>query len=282
MNSLSHKFKKLLASQTFLTMLHRGSHGGNIVENTSEAVKIARKQGSDIVEIDISMSTDGEFFVFHDGSEARLFNNDKNILTMSTEEIRSQYYYNELGQKLNKKVQSVEELLDEIPQNIFLNIDRSWNHWQTFLPFLDQFIERHEYFILKSPVKKEFLELLENHPVKYMYFPIINNEEELNLLENYTHINLVGFEVIEREDTFKFANSKRFDNYKAQGYLFLANALNLDDETRLFGSLNDELSITEDPDLGWGKIIDMGMNCIQTDWIDLLYQYRKENYDTGY
>lgn len=278
MNNLSRKFENLLASKKFLIMLHRGAHGGNIVENTADAVNIARKQGSDIVEIDISMSTDGDFFVFHDGGEPRLLNDNRNINTMSTKEIRSKYYYNELGQVLHKKVQKFEELLSGVSKDVFLNIDRSWDHWSTFLPYLDQFKERYEHFILKSPVKKEFLEILDNHQVNYMYFPIINNEEELDLLEQYKNINVIGFEVIERDDMFTFINSNHFDEYKSNGYLFIVNAINLDDDTKLFGSLSDEVSITENPDLGWGKILEMGVNGIQTDWIDLLYNYRENKF----
>ncbi|MCB5951071.1 glycerophosphodiester phosphodiesterase family protein [Enterococcus sp. BWT-B8] len=278
MNNLSRKFENLLASKKFLIMLHRGAHGGNIVENTADAVNIARKQGSDIVEIDISMSTDGDFFVFHDGGEPRLLNDNRNINTMSTKEIRSKYYYNELGQVLHKKVQKFEELLSGVSKDVFFNIDRSWDHWSTFLPYLDQFKERYEYFILKSPVEKELLELLDNHQVNYMYFPIINNEEELDLLEQYKNINVIGFEVIERDDMFTFINSNRFDKYKSNGYLFIVNAINLDDDTKLFGSLSDEVSITVNPDLGWGKILEMGVNGIQTDWIDLLYNYRENKF----
>lgn len=278
MKELSSKFQELLKNNKFLIMLHRGAHGGNIVENTADAVNIALKQGTDIVEIDISMSTNGDFFVFHDGGEPRLLRDDRNINTMDSQTIEKKLYYNELGHVLHKKVQRFKELLSGVPTDVFLNIDRSWDHWEFFIPYLDQFKKRHEYFILKSPVKKELLEILDSHPIKYMYFPIIDNEEELDLLESFKNINLVGFEVIEKDDSFEFVTSSRFDKYKSEGYMFMANAINLDDDTKLFGSLGDGVAIKNDPDLSWGKILKMGVNCIQTDWVDLLYRYRDGNF----
>lgn len=275
MKKINAKFEQLLEEKKFLTLLHRGANGGNIVENTADAVNIACRQGSDIVEIDISKSTDNDFFVFHDGGESRLLKTDKNLNEMSTAEIQKLFYYNELDCQLHKKVQFLKELLDKIPTDVFLNIDRSWEHWETFIPYLDSFEERHGYFMLKSPVKKEYLDILENHPVKYMYFPIIYNLEELDLIESYQNINLIGFEVIEKEDDFDFINSPRFDKYKKEGYMFLANAINLDDDTKLFGSLDDNLAITQAPELSWGKMLTMGINVIQTDWIDLLLAFRE-------
>ena len=77
-----NKFIEKLHSNKFVILVHRGSHGGNIVENTSDAVKVSLLQHADIVETDISMSTDGDFFIFHDGGEARLLNESRNIRTV--------------------------------------------------------------------------------------------------------------------------------------------------------------------------------------------------------
>ncbi|EAF1189197.1 TPA: glycerophosphodiester phosphodiesterase family protein [Enterococcus faecalis] len=278
MKKLNKKFDYLLKNKKFLIMLHRGAHGGNIIENTSNAVNIAIKQGTDIVEIDISKSTDGYFYVFHDGGELRLLNEKRNINKMSSSDIESKFYYNELGALLNQKVQRLSELFLQVPTNVFINIDRSWEHWKTFIPYLDNFKDRHEYFILKSPIKKEFLDILETHPIKYMYLPIIYNLEELSLLETYKNINVIGFEIIENSEDFNFIKSSRFDNYKKGGYMFMANSINLDDDTQLFGSLSDYLAITQDPILSWGKMLKLGINTIQTDWVDLLFKYRNDNF----
>ena len=52
-----------------LVCAHRGVSGGNIPCNTLAAYKAALLQGADIIELDVTKSADGEFFVFHPGME---------------------------------------------------------------------------------------------------------------------------------------------------------------------------------------------------------------------
>ena len=52
-----------------LIAAHQGTSGGYIVPNTIPAFENALKHGCDIIEVDAVMSTDGDFFAFHDGKE---------------------------------------------------------------------------------------------------------------------------------------------------------------------------------------------------------------------
>ena len=52
------------------------------------------------------------------------------------------------------KVEKLEDVLNTFKGDILINIDRSWEYWDTLLPFLDQF-EMEDQIILKSPVQKE-------------------------------------------------------------------------------------------------------------------------------
>ena len=72
-----------------LIAAHRGVCGGYIVPDTIPAFENALKHGSDIIEVDAVMSTDGDFFAFHDGKEKVILGIDKDIRTMSTKEIAS-------------------------------------------------------------------------------------------------------------------------------------------------------------------------------------------------
>ena len=45
----NQQFEKKLLEKAFLILVHRGSHGGNIIENTSDAVKVASLQQADMV-----------------------------------------------------------------------------------------------------------------------------------------------------------------------------------------------------------------------------------------
>ena len=269
-------FQQLIQNKKFLIALHRGAHGGSIIENTLNSVIVAKKEQVDIVEVDISRSTDGDFFMFHDGGEPRLLRESSNINELSTKEIESLYFYNNLDVKLQAKVERTSYFLGHLTPDTFINIDRSWDFWETFLDFLDGYEELYPYLILKSPVKKRYLDLLSDHKIKYMYFPIIYNEQELDLVETYSDINLVGFENIEAQNNYDFINSQRFEKYKNGHFLLMANSMNLDDDLKLFGELTDREALLKNPDLSWGKMIRMGINTIQTDWPCLLHQYRQQ------
>jgi len=272
----NNKFIEKLHRNKFLILVHRGSHGGNIVENTSDAVKVSLLQHADIVETDISMSTDGDFFIFHDGGEARLLNESRNIRTFYTAEIQAMYFRNALGEKITKQVETFDYFYNHIDHETFLNIDRSWDYWDTFLPELDKYSEMHEYFVLKSPVKREYLEKLNNHQIQYLYFPIISNLDELKVLADYPNLNIVGFEILEKGNDFEFIKSTEFDEYRNGDYMFLCNSIKLNDKTNLFGGLDDNLALLDGTEQSWDKILELGINAIQTDWPDILNEYRNK------
>ena len=59
------------------------------------------------------------------------------------------------------------------------------------------------------------------------------------------------------------------------------NALSLGDyghdympRKSLFGDLTDDVSVIQDPALGWGRLMEKKIDIIQTDWPAILYQYR--------
>ena len=82
------------AKKDILIASHRGSAGISIVDNTIESFQCALAQQADILEMDISMSVDGELFVIHDGMEPRLFHVLDNVQTMTGQQIRRLEYFN--------------------------------------------------------------------------------------------------------------------------------------------------------------------------------------------
>lgn len=272
----NRQFEKKLLEKAFLILVHRGSHGGNIIENTSDAVKVASLQRADMVEIDISKSMDNEFYIFHDGGEKRLLHEYRNIKTMTSSEIETSSFHNSLDEPINKKIESFEYFYNHINHKMLINLDRSWDYWETFLPFLDKFQEMHEYFVLKSPPKREYLRQLNNHHIKYLYFPIITNLEQLKILAEFPDLNLVGLEIIESlEDEFKLMDSPMLNPYRRENLMLLSNSIKLNDQTKLFSGLDDNLALLEGSQFSWDLILKTGINAIQTDWPDILYQYRR-------
>ncbi|AKP03810.1 glycerophosphodiester phosphodiesterase family protein [Companilactobacillus pabuli] len=272
----NRQLEQKLREKDFLILVHRGSHGGNIIENTSDAVKVALLQHADMVEIDVSKSADDNFYIFHDGGEKRLLHELRNIKNLTSQEIKSKLLHNSLDEPIEKRIESFDYFYTHVNHNTLINIDRSWEYWETFLPFLDKYSEMHEYFILKSPPKRKYLRQLNDHRIKYLYFPIITDLEQLEILKEFPDLNLVGLEIIESlEGKFKLINSPKIDSYRREELMLLSNSIKLNDETVLFSGLDDNLALLEGPKSSWNSILKTGINAIQTDWPDILYQYRQ-------
>lgn len=272
--AINEILNRKLEDQPFLIVTHKGCPGGNIVENTMSSKIVAFKSGSDIVELDVSKSTDGKFYIFHDGEEKRLLKHDCNLNNTDSVEIEKLKCFNRLGHPVKAKVLQVKDLLESIKGDELINIDRSWWHWDSFLDYLDNF-NKEKNIILKSPVTKEYLDMLEKHPVKYMYFPIPCKPQDFELCFQYKNINFVGIEVhAEKEKDFMYQDDF-LKSLRDSGLFIYVNAIVLSDSRLLYAGLDDDVSILDSPSKGWGKIVNKYGNVIQTDWPGLLNEYRK-------
>ncbi|OBZ14297.1 hypothetical protein A8L34_10110 [Bacillus sp. FJAT-27264] len=276
------KFSKIngLLNQRFnergiLIAVHRGSFGGNIIENTLPAFKVALQQGGDMIEIDLAKSTDGAIYLFHDGGEPRLLNETDNITTMDSTRIDGLSYYNSLFCRTNTKLDRLEQVLPHLKGDTLINIDRAWDFWPELVEILDQHDMLNQ-LVLKGPVNKETLEFFDTYEKKYMFMPIIHSVQEIETVLSYSNINLVGMELIVKTDSDPLFQDDVIERLHEQNLFVWANAITLDDYTFLYGGLDDDTSIIQSPDLGWGKIIEKKVDVIQTDWPSLLSPYRNE------
>lgn len=261
----------------FLILAHRGVSQGNIIENTVASMAAAFAIGADAVEMDVVKSTDGDFFVFHDGCESYLFANEtRNIRTLSTTEIEALTYINNIGMPTNERVTPLADFIHALPADKLMNMDRSWFYWETLLPYLDSF-DIAERLLLKSPAKAAYLQILSYHRKQYPFFAICHSLEEVELALSYRdRINLVGLELIADSNESDLMQAKTLQKLKSQNLYLLINALNLGDDIKLWGDYDDDTSVLQSPDKGWGKIIEQGIDIIDTDWAYLLNNYRQQ------
>ena len=275
-NDTTKLLHEKLESEPFLIAVHRGSSMGNIVENTLPAFYAAIQSGADILEIDVVRSSDGEFYLFHDGNERRLLGQEKNIREMDSAFIESLNYQNNIGHVVNYKVEKLENALTTLKgTGIILNLDRSWTDWNTLLPFLDQF-DMADQIILKSPVIESCLSILEQHPVKYPYMPIIKKVDEIDEVLSYQNINLKGMELIAKDEDSAFFQDEIIRGIKEKDLFIWLNAIVLNHTDVLYAKYDDDQSIIKGPAYGWEKLVEKGCDIIQTDWPSLLDNFRQE------
>ena len=63
MYTKNQSIRELIDKNRILIAAHRGTCGGNVVQNTCLAYKNALLHGADMIEVDASMTTDGVFCI---------------------------------------------------------------------------------------------------------------------------------------------------------------------------------------------------------------------------
>ena len=267
--------QRKLEEKGVLIAVHRGSSGGNIIENTIPAFQVALQQGGDVLEIDVVKSTDGKLYTFHDGQERKLLFRTENVKTMNAEEIESFHYYNSNCLKTNYKIELLEDVLSFFKGDVLMNIDRGWEIWPELLQTLDRY-DMADQILLKGPVKNQYLQFLDEYPTKYMFMPIVQSLEQIETVLQYQHLNLVGMELIADSEAHPLFQDELIERLHSMNLFVWANAIKLDDRMVLFGGLDDDTSLLQDPEQGWGRLISKKIDVIQTDWPSFLAAYRNK------
>lgn len=269
---MNKKFYEKFKEKKFLIAAHRGTFGGNVIDNTYFSSKIAIELGADIVEIDSILSTDGVLYAFHDNEEKRKLGIGANIKTLSSVEIDKLEYYNVLGEKSGQKVTKLEELLKKLKGKSFINLDRSWGHFEEIFKLVEK-LEMEEQVIIKSPPIDEVYNFLRKNPKKLMYMVIARKKEEVYKFLN-SDINLVAAELIFTDKNQEIVSKEFLEELKEKNIKIWINSITLGAEEKhnLSGNYDDNNSFEDNS--GWKELVKIGADIIQTDWPSLLKQFR--------
>ena len=268
-----------LAQKKCLIAAHRGSWGGNITQNTVGAYKAALQMGADIVETDVTATTDGVLYSFHDGNEQRVFGVEKSIRQMDSKEVENYHPINTCNELTAARINRLTEVLDFLSHGELLNIDRAWNIIPQLLEVLDRYPNAKYQVVIKAPLKaKAAYEYLNVHPVKYMFMPICYSFEDVEAALSYPDLNVVGCEIIAFDEQMELFSDESIQRIHDRNLFVWVNAVTLGDVgvRPLYAKLDDDVSVLEDPSLGWGKLFEKKIDVMQTDWPALLYQYRRK------
>ena len=268
---INSRLRAAVAREGVLVAAHRGTCGGNIVENTTDAYECAIKHRADIVEMDVVRSTDGKLFMFHDGNEKRLLGADRNIKTMSSEEILSYDYMNQTWVRTAVKVNTLEHALDYLKGRCLINIDRAEDIFQYVIPEIEK-RDMLEQVIIKSEPRDDVYDLLEKceNPVMFMSKAMCADDVERTIGRDF---NIVAYEMIYLDEENDLLDPDLRKKWHEMGVYFWTNALKLKDDWNRSANHEDNGAILRDMDANWGWMADHGFDIIQTDWPLLLKTY---------
>lgn len=272
---------KRLKEEPFLIMAHRGLWGGNIIENTIQSATLAFDSGADIVEIDVCRTSDKKYYLFHDNSERRLLRKEEPFHRLSSHVINQSEVYNSIGEVSGYTLNTLHEFLEWLPENKLVNMDRSWKYWEdeTFFDLLRN-SGKEKQLILKSPVKKVFLDNLSKQNAPFFYIPIIQKVEEWTQVQTYKQLNTVGAElVVSHLNSFFLREPSWLKDTMGQKLVTVANAEKLGSPFLLFGGKSDDVALFQKEK--WEAFLDAGIDIIQTDWPYFLDLYRQQVKKSG-
>lgn len=269
-------FVKGLKDKPFLIMAHRGFWGGNIIENTRESAFLAYKAGADIVEVDVCRTSDGAYYLFHDGNESRLLKRSEDFSELSAVDVDKNPVYNSIGTESGYTINSLSQFLEWLPEGRLVNIDRSWNYWNDpqFFDVLKASKKQHQ-IVLKSPVKKEYLDAFSAHGQSFFYVPIVLRKEDWELVQSYRDIQTIGLELVVSDLSSDLLTEREWlDQAQRNNIFVVANAEMLGASFQLFGKENDDSALFGQKK--WDAFVQSGIDVIQTDWPAFLSEYRKK------
>ena len=262
----------ILLQKKPLLAAHRGVCGANIPCNTLAAYAIALPQGADIIELDVSKSLDGELFAFHPGMEPVYLKCGKMISEMTAKEVREVPLLNQDEVPTHYRVPTLEEALAFLKDKAYINVDKFWTDVEGITACIRRAgVERQA--IVKTYLEEDALREVEKFAPDLMFMPMVRHKDESTEMLLKRNINLIGNEVLFDRETDEVISDAYIAEMHRKGLLIWANAIVYNEKDVISAGHTDDVSLTEDPDLGWGWLIRKKVDIIQTDWPLMLKQY---------
>jgi len=255
-----------------LICAHRGMSGGNIPCNTISAFSAALNFGADMIEMDVTKSLDGGYFVFHPGKEPAHLNIRRLISAMKSQSVKKLRFVNQDNDKTQFGVNELCEALDFLRGKCYINVDKFW----TDIPGISKEIRRagvEKQVVVKTELKDRYLRELKECAADMMFMPVVRDADNVTDMLRSSGINCIGAEVLFEKESAPVASPGYIEAMHKKGMLLFVNAEVYNYKAVLSAGHNDDVSVSEDPEKGWGWLIDRGFDIIQTDWCSALKSF---------
>ena len=263
------------AKDKMFIVAHRGTPGGNIPCNTIAAYEIARRQGADMIEIDLTTTADGKLVIFHPGMEKAHLCSDKKIPELTFEEVRQLRFVNTDNVPTQFGVENFDDLLEHFKGRCFINVDKFWDNPAEIY----KAIKRHgmtDQVLVKSGLSDNVLKVLEEIAPELAFMPIVERTHPRHGELKSRNINYVGAEVLFYSDDDTVCSKDFINMMHKDGKLVWANSIIYNVRAQIAAGHSDDTALCEDMEKGWGWLADRGFDIIQTDWPLMLINFLKE------
>lgn len=255
-----------------LIAAHRGASGGNIPCNSLPAFEAALKQGADVIELDVSCSNDGVLYVFHPGMEPVFLGIEPLLSDLDHNQIDRMFLLNQDRTATVYPIPLLEDALKVLKGRCFINIDKFWN-CPTETAALIRKLGMQDQVIIKTRALPEQFARVEEIASDLPYMVIVRDADAVSQHLCKRPLRFIGVEALFASDDAPVAQEAYLQSMHERSLVTWVNAIIYDHNVKLCGGYTDDVSVSQDPALGWGWLIDRGFNLIQTDWPLMLRQY---------
>ena len=251
---------------------HRGVCGGNIPCNTMAAYKIALDQGADVVEIDVTRAKDGGLFVFHPGMEKVFLRSERPITDMTTAEASELLLVNQDSTRTSYRVPTLFEVLTFLKGKAYINVDKFWMD----IKGITEEIRKagvEDQVIVKTYTDEESLAQVKEYAPDFMFMPMVKREDRVTEELISKGVKVIGVEALFDTEDAPVISDEYIREMHSKGLLVWANSIVYNEKSVISAHHTDDISLTDNPDKGWGWLMDKGVDFIQTDWLLALRAY---------
>ena len=254
---------------------HRGVNCANVPCNTMLAFKIAVNQGADVVELDVSKSKDGEFFVFHPGTEKVFLKCGKTIPEMTADEVKGLRLLNLDEVPTHYGIPALEEVLLFLKDKVYINVDKFWTDIEGITAVIRKCgVEKQ--VIVKTPVEEKYFKAVEKFAPDLMFMPLTHDRDTVTEIMRGRKINYIGVEALFGDLSDEVATAEYIQKMHEKGLLVWANSIVYDENEIISAGFTDDISLELGGDRGWGELAGRGFDFIQTDWLYAVKCYLTE------
>ncbi len=258
-----------------LVCAHRGVSGADIPCNTLSAFKAALAQGADIIELDVSKSRDGKFYVFHPGMEKAHLGVPMHLSALPSKIINKLHFLNQDNVPTVCEINTLEEILTFLKGKCYINIDKFWID----IPGITEIIRKtgvEKQVIVKTDTTEKYLKQVAQYAPDFMFMPIVSKMDEVTDRLVSEGVNCIGAEVLFKLESDEVCSDEYIKAMHEKGRIVWVNSIVYNYRAVLSAGHTDNVAVTGEKDRGWGWLIDKNFDIIQTDWCLMLKNYIEE------
>ena len=172
-------------------------------------------------------------------------------------------------------INSFDDVLEHFKGRCILNLDRIGD----CIPDVINVVKRHnmkEQILLKHAPIPSVLKIIEDVAPDYMFMPIYMEEDNASEIIEKMNINYIGAELVFKTEESPVIQPEYIESMKKRGKTLWGNAVLYNYKIPLSAGHTDDVSMIDDPDKGWGWLVDHGFDIIQTDWTYQCCKYLKD------